>query len=361
MRAIHTLCIILFVNFNIYCISGKTASEPEPIQVLFIGSSYFYDNNLPDLFRKLVESSGRSAYIDNYNPCGLYLDHHASSSLTESKIRERHWDYVILQGVGAVTAYPEYFTEYPVYPALVTLRDKISGNCAETGMVFCLPWAFEDGMTWKEGWKDMYTDMQVKIYNNTLLYSDEIGFIVAPVGWAWFEVLADKQYPLHYLHDSDWNHPSLKGSYLMACVIYSTVFRESSTGIPFCSKLDLDEANYFQGIASSTVLENPSLWNIPDLISQAGYASVPGMQLHQNYPNPFKGETVIEYVIQEAGLVEISIYDVCGNKCLGLVNEFKMPGRYRLKIEDCPLSKGIYLYTLKSGTECHTREMVIFH
>ncbi len=30
------------------------------------------------------------------------------------------------------------------------------------------------------------------------------------------------------VHMSDWNHPSLKGSYLMACVIYSAVFQEST-------------------------------------------------------------------------------------------------------------------------------------
>jgi len=232
--------------------------------ILFIGSSYFNFNNLPDLFENLAISSGKNIYIDHYGRNGLYLDDHASSSNTESKINEQDWDYIILQGVGSLMAYPDYFTDHPVYPALVTLRDKIHQNCESTKMVFCLPWAFEDGMTWYQDWTDTYEEMQIKIFENTLQYSDEIGFEIAPVGWSWYMVLEEKSYPLHYLHMSDWNHPSLKGSYLMACVIFSTVFLESSVDIPYYGGLLEEEGSYFQTVASNTVLDNLSLWNIVD-------------------------------------------------------------------------------------------------
>jgi len=232
--------------------------------ILFIGSSYFNFNNLPYLFENLAISSGKDIYIDHYGRNGLYLDNHASSSATESKINEHDWDYIILQGVGSLMAYPDYFTDHPVYPALVTLRDKISANCESTRMIFCLPWAFEDGMTWYQDWTDTYEDMQIKIFENTLQYSDEIGFEIAPVGWSWYTVLEEKSYPLHYLHTSDWNHPSLKGSYLMACVIFSTVFLESSIDIPYYGGLLEEEGSYFQTVASHAVLDNLSLWNIED-------------------------------------------------------------------------------------------------
>jgi hypothetical protein len=104
--------------------------------------------------------------------------------------------------------------------------------------------------------------MQMKIYSNTLKYADDIGFMIAPVGWAWFKVLEDKNYPLHYLHLSDWNHPSLKGSYLMACVIYSSIFKESTSGTDYFSKNTKEEASYFQEVASRTVLNSPKLWRI---------------------------------------------------------------------------------------------------
>jgi len=120
-----------------------------------------------------------------------------------------------------------------------------------------MPWAYEDGMTWLPGWTDTYADMQLKIYNNTLKWADSLDFMVSPVGWAWNTVLKDKNYPLHYLHKSDWNHPSPKGSYLMACAIYSTVYRESTVGISYYGGLTKEEAEYFQAVASNTVLNNP--------------------------------------------------------------------------------------------------------
>ena len=125
---------------------GINPSLTKPLKILFIGSSYFGYNNLPDLFLNLVNSSGKEVFIGNQVASG-YLSDHANSTSTEIKINERDWDYVILQGVGSVTAYPNYYTAHPVYPALETLQEKILNHCESTKIVFCLPWAFEDGMT----------------------------------------------------------------------------------------------------------------------------------------------------------------------------------------------------------------------
>jgi len=235
--------------------------ENDTIQVLFIGSSYFSYNDLLSLFKNLADKSGKQVLIGNQVTKG-YLADHAESSSTEEKINERDWDYVILQGVGSLTAYPDYYTHHPVLPALKILQEKISNNCQSTKMVFCMPWAYEDGMTWMPGWTDTYTDMQLKIYDRTLLWSDSLNFVVSPVGWSWKKVLEEKNFPLHYLHMSDWNHPSLKGSYLMACTIYSTIFKKSTERIAYYSELASSEAQYYQKVASDIVLKNLVQWNI---------------------------------------------------------------------------------------------------
>ncbi len=232
------------------------------IIILFIGSSYFAYNRLPDIVNNLSDQNSKSVDIHSAITSGLYLADHANLASTESKINEKEWDYVILQGVGSLMAYPEYYTHHPVYPALITLQNKILANCNTTRIVYCLPWAYEDGMTWLSGWTDDYAAMQKKIFDNTIAYSDALGLIISPVGWAWNTVLQEKNYPLHYLHMSDWNHPSLKGSYLMACVIYSTIFQESTTGTDYYANISENEAVYFQEVASSTVLDSLELWNI---------------------------------------------------------------------------------------------------
>jgi len=234
------------------------------LKILFIGSSYFNFNDLPGVFEELVQTSGKNIFVDHYGKNGLFLSDHANNLGTGAKINEQEWDFVILQGVGRNMAYPEYFTDHPVYPALVTLKEKIQKNCEQTKIIYCMPWAFEDGMTWYPGWYDTYEDMQLKIYDTTLNYSKEIDFTIAPVGWAWYLVLKEQGYPLHYLHTSDWNHPSLRGSYLMACVIYSTIYIEPSINISYNASLNEDESKYFQKVSSDIVLNNLSLWNIEE-------------------------------------------------------------------------------------------------
>jgi len=261
--------LIIFAAFNFNCkknssnpiIESQPISENDTLKILYIGSSYFAYNNLIGLFSGLTDSSDKKIIVGDQITSG-YLSDHAGRSSTEEKINEKDWDYVFLQGVGRITAYPTIYTDHPVFPALKTLKEKISNNCESTKMIFCLPWAYEDGMTWLQGWTDTYSDMQLKIYNNTLTWADSLDFIVAPVGWAWNIVLSENNFPLHYLHMNDWNHPSLKGSYLMACAIYSTVYKKSTEGVKYYGGLTEEEAKYFQKIGSNTVLNDLDKWNI---------------------------------------------------------------------------------------------------
>ncbi|MEZ5357702.1 MAG: hypothetical protein R3F48_02655 [Candidatus Zixiibacteriota bacterium] len=237
--------------------------DSTPYEILFIGSSYFTYNNLPGLVRELATEMGKTFTIHEHTMNGLYLADHAVLTSTEDKINERAWDYIVLQGVGRLMAYPDSFPDdHPVYPALVTLKSKIMANCEDTKIIFQMPWAYEDGMIWLSGWTDEYPQMQQKIYDNTLDYSDSIGFIISPVGWAWNTVLYEQSYPLHYLHLSDWNHPSLRGSYLMACTIYSTIFKESIVGASYSAGLPSGEVSYFQSVGSNMVLDSLEVWKI---------------------------------------------------------------------------------------------------
>jgi len=241
---------------------------PDDLMVLFIGSSYFDVNDLPGIFERLAIEDGKQVYVKREVVSGRYLDYFAGSPETEQVIQEQDWDYVVLQGGCQNAAYPETHhiitpsSDYhPVYPALETLKAKIEANHSDSRTVYMMPWAFEDGMTWVEGQTDTYQDMQEKIYDNALLWADSLDLILAPVGWAWYDVLSVDP-PLHYLHLSDWNHPSLRGSYLSAAVIFSTVFVESVENVAYYGGLGQAQAESFQEVASRIVLNSLELWNI---------------------------------------------------------------------------------------------------
>lgn len=212
------------------------------------------------MFENLAEAEDREVVVNQMVPLGTYLEYHATSSSTISMINSREWDMVILQGVGKIVAYPED-AHFNLVSVLSSLEQTIHGNCSTTEILFCMPWAFEDGMLWTTGGTDDYFDMQQLIYDNTLTYPDLVDIVISPVGEAWNSIMLE-QPPEHYLFMADWNHPSLEGSYLTACVIYSSIFRESVEGNSFRAALPEAEAGHFQAVASSVVMDSLSVWRL---------------------------------------------------------------------------------------------------
>ena len=157
--------------------------------------------------------------------------------------------------------YPDSTNNFS-YRSIEAMRELIMANSPYTKIVYCLPWAFEDGMLWAEGWTDDYAAMQKKIYDNTLEFADDLGYVISPVGWAWNTVLKERNYPLHYLHRDDMNHPSLYGSYILACSIFSTIYQERALGIDYYADIPEEDAKYFQEVSSNTVLNDLELWRI---------------------------------------------------------------------------------------------------
>jgi hypothetical protein len=69
--------------------------------------------------------------------------------------------------------------------------------------------------------------------------------------------------------------------------------------------------------------------------------------LKQNYPNPFNPITNIEYQIPYSELVELSIYNLLGQKVTTLVNNIQTAGRYQVQWDASGFASGIYIYRLK--------------
>lgn len=336
--------------------------EKDSLSILFIGNSHFEYSQILNKVRLLAAASGRFVYADGRIELGWRLTDHSTDNETATKIGSRDWDYVILQGVGPVLAYPDSFPDYRIYEAMEQLQEQILLSNDSCKIMFCMPWAYEDGMTWYQEWTDSYVDMQYKNYQNTISYCEQLGLMIAPVGWAWNTVLRDKNYPLHYLHLTDYSHPNAKGSYLMACVFFSAIYVESTEDLNYLGGLEESEARYFQNIASNMVLQSLSLWNIPrnSVVGIDDARFVPGMMLSQNYPNPFHENTRIDYQIIITDNIQIEIFNRYGQKILTLVDEFQSPGSYTLSLDRGQLPVGIYYYSIKSSKSTLTKKMIIY-
>jgi hypothetical protein len=89
-----------------------------------------------------------------------------------------------------------------------------------------------------------------------------------------------------------------------------------------------------------------------------------GYLLSQNYPNPFNPATEIEYTIPSSSSVELTVYNVLGQRMAVLVEGYRTAGSYRVTwdgtdITGARAASGVYFYRLKVGSFSQTRKMML--
>ena len=94
---------------------------------------------------------------------------------------------------------------------------------------------------------------------------------------------------------------------------------------------------------------------------QIGNYNLPtSSMLHQNYPNPFNPLTVISYSISMNSFVNLSVYNVKGEKVTTLVDDFCKKGNYSIKFSGNHLESGMYFYRMDiDGNQTDVRRMLL--
>lgn len=86
-------------------------------------------------------------------------------------------------------------------------------------------------------------------------------------------------------------------------------------------------------------------------------------QLQPAYPNPFSGQSVIQYEIPQAAKVELSVFDLRGRRVRVLESSTKAPGRYTSRWdgrdeEGSRVASGMYFYRLRMGEIAETQSVL---
>ncbi|NOX90762.1 MAG: T9SS type A sorting domain-containing protein [Calditrichaeota bacterium] len=81
--------------------------------------------------------------------------------------------------------------------------------------------------------------------------------------------------------------------------------------------------------------------------------------LYQNYPNPFNPLTTIRYELPKTGMVELSLFNILGQKVKELVKGTQTAGLHEIKLNAGNLASGIYLYRLKMDDRIQIRKLVV--
>jgi hypothetical protein len=252
----------------------------DTLRALFIGNSYMSVNNLPQLVQALSSSLGDVLVYDSNTPGGQTFQMQAANPVNYQKMAAQEWDYIILQGQSQEPSFPFEQVNSQTLPYAVQLADSAKAIQPCSQVNYFMTWGRQNG---DPQWDSISTfdKMNARLRDAYLRIADSANAAVSPVGVAW-KYIRDN-HPNINLYQQDGSHPSLEGSYLAACVFYSSLFHQSSFGSNYNPGIDPNTASILQTVASSIVLDSLNTWQLvhPDSTLQASvaYSSIPGASL----------------------------------------------------------------------------------
>ncbi|MCG2430500.1 T9SS type A sorting domain-containing protein [Aequorivita xiaoshiensis] len=251
--------------FTAFVFATMAVSSQSTKKVLFIGNSYTAANNLPLMVSEMANSTGDILIYDSYTPGGFRFMDHATNSTTLSKISSDNWDYVTLQGQSQETSLSQSQMEIEVFPYVEALSNAIRTNNECSQPLFYMTWGRKDGDAQNcaiRPWVCTYEEMDDVIKATYSYLAETNQSELAPAGAVWRYIR--ENHPNFPLYSSDGSHPSLAGSYAVACAFYAMIYKKDPTFISWNSSLDENQANIIKAAAKTIVYDEIANWDFTE-------------------------------------------------------------------------------------------------
>jgi len=131
---------------------------------------------------------------------------------------------------------------------------------------------------------------------------------------------------------------------------------------------DITKITFSEALDPRPEVGGPAYQNLGNYITSVKRIStksinVTDYELSQNYPNPFNPITKIRFSIPTSSMINLSVYNILGQKAATLVNSVKPAGTYEVDFSASSatggLSSGIYIYILKSQNNFIIKKMTL--
>ena len=331
----------------------KIAFSQNEINVLYLGNSYTYVNDLPKIIEDIATNSDKKINHESVTPGGCTLFQHVESQTSLTKIRQGNWDYVILQEQSQLPVI-DYYRHNTLRPSYKALYDSIMAYNPNAKVIGYMTWGRRYGgqqcVNFGEG---LYCSADFVDFNHmqdtlTAAYCENAyatNSYVAPVGEAWKAALSTN--PELVLHSGDNSHPSYDGSYLAACVFHAIFWNESPVGIYHDNQIDDTKAELLQTIADEVVFNNLEKWNLKST------ESIESKKISENFKienDPYSDSVIIKNINNITARVKI--YNVKGDVIL----DEEVSGDKTLNVKN---GKGLHIIQITdSNNVVHTDKII---
>jgi hypothetical protein len=241
---------------------------------LFIGNSYTYVNDLPQLTADLALSAGDTLVVASSTFGGSTLAAHSVYANTLSMIAQGTWDYVIVQEQSQLPSFEISQVEEECFPYARFLDSLIraANPCAET--LFYMTWGRKNGdagncATWPP--VCTYEGMDSLLNLRYRMMAEMNDAVVSPIGAIWHQIRNEN--PGIELYAADESHPSPAGTYAAACSFYEIIFGQAATQITSSYTLPAADAAFIRNTAHDMISNNEEMWYIGAYQTLAGFTS----------------------------------------------------------------------------------------
>ena len=256
--------------------------------LLLVGNSYTFANDLElrtrEVFvagaaRGTIASTWAGGVTQRLADGGLLFKDHLLRAQTNGSPWQQalakpdaRWDWIVFQEQSQVAGFPEEQADVTQSrTSAAGLDDLAEARGAQT--VWLLTWGRRDGDSTNRDWYPDYRTMQDKLTEGYRAYREGTSTEarptwIAPAGPAFGivhdDLVAAGSDPLAAgsrfvkLYVEDGSHPSAHGSYLTACVLYSTVTGDTCIGLPSPANVPSEDVAWLQD-ASWRAVNDPAL------------------------------------------------------------------------------------------------------
>lgn len=216
------------------------------LNVLFLGNSLMFYNDMPALFASIAKAEGREVNVRSVTKGSATISDFADESTKVGSVaipllKEQTWDYVVIEPSRRISPYENSVRDAELASAK---KLRLLAQAAGGDLLLYSVWGNDNGRVIEYRAESPIYFPEVErhamerkphaefLHRVNLEFSAALGGVrVAPAGKA-FESCIEKHPELELYH-TDRRHPSPIGSYLAAAVIYATIFGEPVTSIPY--------------------------------------------------------------------------------------------------------------------------------
>ena len=272
--------LVTFSTLLISCSSTKKIQKEE-VNILFIGNSLTYYNDMPQIIQKILDTEKTKYKVSQSTYSGISLTQHlnrkmkiitrnniellplgfSDTSETVKLLLLKKWDFVVLQDGTVRLLIPEV-KEQLVIPAIIDFKKKLKNT--NTEFVLFKTWptidTFPKQHCYPKGIINIALEKDMCCSPIIKSIEDEVSLInyaydtvalasnipTVPITDCFMEII--KNHPNINLYADKYSHPSILGAYLNACVFYKFFTKQNASEIKYRSGIDKKTAKIIQEV-----------------------------------------------------------------------------------------------------------------